>query len=38
MILKMWMKCKFALWQPRYYNLSTEKKDQKIKFLILKLN
>ena len=30
MILKMWVKSKFVLWQPRYYNLLTEKKDKKI--------
>ena len=24
-ILKTWVKSKFALWQPRYYNLLTEK-------------
>ena len=30
MILKMSVKSKFVLWQPRYYNLLTEKKDKKI--------
>ena len=30
MILKMWVKSKFVLWQPRYYNLLTEKKHKKI--------
>ena len=30
MILKMWVKRKFVLWQPRYYNLLTQKKDRKI--------
>ena len=30
MILKMWVKSTFALCQPRYYNLLTEKKDEKI--------
>ena len=29
-ILKMCEKSKFVLWQPRYYNLLTEKKDMKI--------
>ena len=29
-ILKMWVKSKFALWQPRYYNLLTVKNNKKI--------
>ena len=33
MVLKMWMKCKFALCQPGYYNLLTEKNIRKFMFL-----
>ena len=29
MVSKMWMKCKFALCQPGYYNLLTKKKKEK---------
>ena len=29
-ILKVWLKCKFVLWQSRYYKLLTENKDKKI--------
>ena len=30
MILKMWVKSKFVLWQSLYYNLLTEKNDEQI--------
>ena len=30
MILKIWVKSKFFVWQTRFYNLSTGKKDKKI--------
>ena len=30
MILKMWVKSKFVLWQSLYYNLLTEKNDKQI--------
>ena len=30
MILKMWVKSKFVLWQSLYYNLLTEKNDRQI--------
>ena len=30
MILKMWVKSKYVLWQPRYYNLLAEKSDKEI--------
>ena len=33
MIIKMWVKSKFGLWQPRYYNLLTEKSIRKFTFL-----
>ena len=32
-IFKMWVKNKFVLWQPRFYNLLTEEKDKKFTFL-----
>ena len=32
-ILKMWVKSKFVLWQPRYYNLLTVKNNKKLTFL-----
>ena len=32
-ILKMWVKSKFVLWQSRYYNLLTAKNKKKITFL-----
>ena len=32
-ILKMWVKSKFVLWQSRYYNLLTAKNKKKIMFL-----
>ena len=30
MISKKWLKCKFVLWQSRYYKLLTKKRDKKI--------
>ena len=33
MVLKMWVKNKFALCQPGYYNLLTEKKYETFTFL-----
>ena len=32
-IFKMWVKNKFVLWQPRFYNLLTKEKDKKCTFL-----
>ena len=31
--LKLWVKSKFVLWQPRYYNLLTEEKNKRINVL-----
>ena len=33
MIFKIWVKSKFVLWQPRYYNWLTEKRIKQIMFL-----